>query len=212
MSIEKGCQADWNDTDEERIDIIGTNGNDGLHYDQGWIDRDNRLAIPQEALGELVDVKFRDGTEYINIHSKDMNWTARQYPHEIMKWRKTRSPLLCEQVKAQDLHELNKPMIYNEDAMADDLKNAKPGEVIMVDNLQDFVKQERYLDESGKKDWIDECAETMTPEEFRGAMKFTIGKYERRLGKKDSLSSELYKISDYYRRWSEYEKGLEWVK
>ena len=70
-----------------------------------------------------------------------------------------------------------------------------------------YHKQTRYLDKEGR-DWIDECAATMTVDEFRGAMKFTIGKYVRRAGKKDALESEIRKIEDYARRWAEYEKGI----
>lgn len=71
-----------------------------------------------------------------------------------------------------------------------------------------LAKQARYKDEGGE-DWIDEFAKTKTPTEFRAAMQFTIGKYVRRLGKKDSVSSELYKIGDYYLRLAAYEKELE---
>jgi len=70
------------------------------------------------------------------------------------------------------------------------------------------VKQERYQDQTGD-DWIDECARTFTPEEFRGAMKFTIGKYTRRVGKKDAIIQEIEKIADYANRWLDYEKKLE---
>lgn len=70
------------------------------------------------------------------------------------------------------------------------------------------VKQLRYLDNDGR-DWIDECAATMTVDEFRGAMKFTIGKYVRRAGKKDAIESEIRKIEDYARRWAEYERDIE---
>jgi hypothetical protein len=66
------------------------------------------------------------------------------------------------------------------------------------------MKQQRYIDEHGE-DWIDECARTLTPEEFRGAMKFTIGKYVRRAGKKDQLTKEIAKIQDYASRWLDYE-------
>ena len=67
-------------------------------------------------------------------------------------------------------------------------------------------KQKRYQDAQGE-DWIDEAARTFTPEEFRGAMKFTIGKYVRRMGKKDSRPHEIEKIRDYTARWLEVEKG-----
>ena len=67
------------------------------------------------------------------------------------------------------------------------------------------MKQERYLNDDGT-DWIDECAATLTPEEFRGAMKFTIGKYEKRMNKKDPVEMEQAKIDDYKKRWAEYEQ------
>lgn len=66
-------------------------------------------------------------------------------------------------------------------------------------------KQSRYQDSNGE-DWIDEFARTATPEEFRGAMRFTLGKYVRRAGKKDALESEIEKIRDYAARWLEVEK------
>jgi hypothetical protein len=67
------------------------------------------------------------------------------------------------------------------------------------------MKQERYLNDDGT-DWIDECAATLTPEEFRGAMKFTIGKYKKRMGKKDDVELEQSKIDDYEKRWMEHER------
>jgi hypothetical protein len=67
-------------------------------------------------------------------------------------------------------------------------------------------KQERYQDAQGE-DWIDEAARTFTAEEFRGAMKFTLGKYVRRAGKKDALASEIEKIRNYAARWLEVEEG-----
>jgi murein L,D-transpeptidase YafK len=67
------------------------------------------------------------------------------------------------------------------------------------------MKQERYLNDDGT-DWIDECAATLTPEEFRGAMKFTIGKYKKRMNKKDPVEMEQAKIVDYENRWDQYER------
>ena len=74
--------------------------------------------------------------------------------------------------------------------------------------LDNFNKQPRYKGDDGL-DWIDEFARDNSIEDFRAAMRFTIGKYEKRLGKKDAMSKELYKMSDYYNRWSEVEKSLE---
>jgi len=68
-----------------------------------------------------------------------------------------------------------------------------------------YPKQARYQDAAGE-DWIDEFARTATADEFRGAMRFTIGKYNRRMGRKDALVSEILKIEDYARRWVEYER------
>ena len=67
-------------------------------------------------------------------------------------------------------------------------------------------KQPRYQDATGE-DWIDEAARTFTPEEFRGAMRFSIGKYNRRMGKKDELIKEIEKMKDYCQRWIDVEKG-----
>jgi len=67
-------------------------------------------------------------------------------------------------------------------------------------------KQARYQDATGE-DWIDEAARTFTAEEFRGAMRFSIGKYNRRMGKKDELIKEIEKMKDYCQRWIDVEKS-----
>jgi hypothetical protein len=67
-------------------------------------------------------------------------------------------------------------------------------------------KQPRYQDTAGE-DWIDEAARTFTAEEFRGAMRFSIGKYNRRMGKKDDLIKEIEKMRDYCQRWIDVEKS-----
>lgn len=72
--------------------------------------------------------------------------------------------------------------------------------------VQHYEKQERYQDSTGE-DWIDECQRNLVPAEFQGAMKFTIGKYLRRLGKKDSIVNEVRKIADYANRWLEIEEN-----
>ena len=68
------------------------------------------------------------------------------------------------------------------------------------------AKQARYQDTTGD-DWIDEAARTFTAEEFRGAMRFSIGKYNRRMGKKDDLIKEIEKMRDYCQRWIDVENG-----
>lgn len=71
-----------------------------------------------------------------------------------------------------------------------------------------LTKQVRYRDSEGE-DWIDEFARTATPEEFRGAMRFTVGKYVRRVGRKDKELSEVRKMRDYCQRWEDYLAGME---
>jgi hypothetical protein len=78
--------------------------------------------------------------------------------------------------------------------------------VLAGEAAKEEAKQARYQDTAGE-DWIDEAARTFTAEEFRGAMRFTIGKYNRRMGKKDDLISEIEKIRDYATRWLEVEQG-----
>ena len=68
-------------------------------------------------------------------------------------------------------------------------------------NASNMPKQERFKNEDGT-DWIDDFEKENTLEEFRGAMKFTIGKYYKRLGKKDSYAKEVRKIADYANRWA----------
>lgn len=70
---------------------------------------------------------------------------------------------------------------------------------------QESAKPARYVDKNGR-DWIDEFAAIATAEEFRGAMRFSIGKYNRRAGKKDELIKEIEKMRDYCERWIAYEK------
>ena len=65
-------------------------------------------------------------------------------------------------------------------------------------------KQARYKNEGEDKDFLDEFFRDSTSEEIRGAMKFTMGKYVKRLGKKDDLISELKKINDYSARYTEH--------
>lgn len=119
-----------------RIDIIGSNGNDGVHYE------------PPFDVPELDQEWYKkDSSNYSTLEEEEY------------------------------------------------FKHIEANQVL---------KQERYKDANGE-DWIDECARTLTPEEFRGAMKFNIGKYNRRAGKKDALIKEIEKIKDYADRWIRYE-------
>ena len=51
-----------------------------------------------------------------------------------------------------------------------------------------------------------QLAKKLTVDDVK-AMRFTIGKYNRRMGKKDDLISEIEKIRDYATRWLEVEQG-----
>ena len=68
-------------------------------------------------------------------------------------------------------------------------------------------KNEIYTNAIGK-DLIDDAADRYSDSEFRGAMRFNVEKYMRRLGKKDDVTKELGKIIDYATRWLEFEEGL----
>ena len=57
----------------------------------------------------------------------------------------------------------------------------------------------------GGPDYIERTSVSMTPERFRGAMTWTIGKYCDRFGHKDSPLQEAKKIQDYANRLVEFE-------
>lgn len=73
----------------------------------------------------------------------------------------------------------------------------------MSADTSEFLKQARYRDSTGE-DYIDEFIRNSTHEEIRGAFKFTVGKYNRRMGKKDDELSEVTKMADYCLRWRKY--------
>jgi len=75
-----------------------------------------------------------------------------------------------------------------------------------VGKVSDSVnhKQERYTNDEGQ-DLIDEWATKLTHAEFRVVMFAMIGKYNRRLGKKEPIHQETAKMQDYMQRWHEYE-------
>ena len=59
-------------------------------------------------------------------------------------------------------------------------------------------KQERYKsDPTDAEDYIDKTYKSMPWQEFVGAIKWTIGKYFDRFGKKDDILKEAIKIEDY---------------
>ena len=68
-------------------------------------------------------------------------------------------------------------------------------------------KQERYiLDPKNNKDLIDKWSEKYNQQDFGLIIWAMIEKYQTRLGRKDSIVSELTKMQDYMTRWLEVEK------
>jgi len=65
----------------------------------------------------------------------------------------------------------------------------------------------RYRGQTGR-DFIDDFEDAHPPEEFRGAMRFNVGKYTRRAGKKGDVIEDIDKIIDYCERWKAFERGL----
>ena len=55
--------------------------------------------------------------------------------------------------------------------------------------------------DNGGEDFLDRTLRTGTKEEILGAMRFTIGKYIDRLGKKDDVVDELTKMINYSTRY-----------
>lgn len=61
-----------------------------------------------------------------------------------------------------------------------------------------------YTANADGKDYLQRFFENSTPEEVKGAMVFTMGKYIERLGKKDAVEKELAKVIDYATRYREF--------
>ncbi|MDW8564684.1 DUF3310 domain-containing protein [Staphylococcus shinii] len=80
----------------------------------------------------------------------------------------------------------------------------------MIQENKEYVENARNTPShySGDIDFIEYFAGQSTPEELRGAMKFTIGKYATRLGRKDEEIKELDKIIDFATRYKEILEGM----
>lgn len=130
----------------------------------------------------LVDIEFDDGDI---VHGKSPgNYIWKEHTFlSIKRWRP-----------------------HNMNSLENTLINHNQVDFKDVD-IPTSTKKDYYLDKEGD-DWIDDCARKFRLPEFRGAMKFTIGKYIRRAGKKDDILKELEKIADYTNRWIQYEKNL----
>ena len=162
-----------------RIDIIGSNGNDGNHYEHPF-------DVPE------LDQEW---------HKKDSSNYSTLEEEEYFKHIEANQVLKQERYKDADETALD-----SQNTNENGFREVKAVHENQSEQPLEVVKQDRYKDANGE-DWIDECARTLTPEEFRGAMKFNIGKYNRRAGKKDALIKEIEKIKDYADRWIRYENG-----
>ena len=151
-----------------------------------------------EACVESWFVKWIDGAEYYFIEGA-ARWSISSRPWSIEKYKSKGCKITMRPQEPDKWKE-------GEERMNAVQQNGNNGE--HYEELENYSKQPRYTDSSGM-DWIDEFAANNSIEEFRAAMRFTIGKYERRLGKKDDRSKELYKIADYYKRWSDVERAIE---
>ena len=200
---------DWNDTGglsticayryeltedpDARMDNIARNGNDGEHYysDITAYDPPGPTSMPECTFTTPdEDEAWREVEKKIN--------PVWQSPHDFggvcvfhgCRYSAHEQCYMCVLSGEAAKEEAKQPAYDPED----------------VAGVHSEGKQTRYQDSAGE-DWIDEAARTFTAEEFRGAMRFTIGKYNRRMGKKDDLIKEIEKMRDYCQRWIDVEKS-----
>ena len=79
QETEAGEHTDW-DAAESRMDVVGSNGNNGEHYPDadGWIE--NTGVMPVEK-GALVDVRHRDGDIFYSEPAGDVGSAAEIWSH-----------------------------------------------------------------------------------------------------------------------------------
>lgn len=162
---------------------------------------------------DLTDIKnWPDGAE-VNINGRFIKWINGVEHYFLPRgesWRMSSIPWSISQyeIRAFDIKMRPIDKWKEGEERMNNIGRSNGNDGGHYEELDNLEKQPRYTDEDGL-DWIDEFAANNSIDDFRAAMRFTIGKYERRLGKKDELSKELYKMSDYYQRWSKVEKELE---
>lgn len=91
---------------------------------------------------------------------------------------------------------LNEPRYFTEDEILKDF--------IIVEEIKSLVNKLKNPKASHYNLWldidsIDIIKANLTQEEYIGALKFNILKYQLRLGKKDCIKSDMEKIEDYKR-------------
>ena len=210
---------DWNDTGglsticayryeltedpDARMDNIARNGNDGEHYPPA----EQSMPADLEDLARTV-LEWNESLDRVCKHTIGVEWfSSEHYPgrhgyteDELLQARRDLG-LVTTEGEDEAFDAIGKRSVFDE--IVEGFDALGKGNVKSF-RVQD--KQSRYQDTTGE-DWIDEAARTFTAEEFRGAMRFTIGKYNRRMGKKDDLIKEIEKMRDYCQRWIDVEKG-----
>ena len=210
---------DWNDTGglsticayryeltedpDARMDNIARNGNDGEHYPPA----EQSMPADLEDLARTV-LEWNESLDRVCKHTIGVEWfSSEHYPgrhgYSQSEWLQARRDLGLVTTEGEDeaFDAIGKRSVFDE--IVEGFDALGKGNVKSF-RVQD--KQSRYQDTTGE-DWIDEAARTFTAEEFRGAMRFSIGKYNRRMGKKDELIVEIEKMRDYCQRWIDVEKG-----
>lgn len=143
-------------------------------------------------------------TVFVEIQTRDSD--IEDGESAAFYWLHDREPsdIICYRYRLDD----NQITPEEEEMPAEEWAGSVPeGVVTHDDTISTSIKQLRYMDAKGE-DWIDEFARTASVDEFRGAMKFSIGKCNRRAGKKDELIKEIEKMRDYCDRWIDYERTL----
>jgi len=188
---------------DARMDNIARNGNDGEHYPPA----EQSMPADLEDLARTV-LEWNESLDRVCKHTIGVEWfSSEHYPgrhgYSQSEWLQARRDLGLVTTEGEDeaFDAIGKRSVFDE--IVEGFDALGKGNVKSF-RVQD--KQSRYQDTTGE-DWIDEAARTFTAEEFRGAMRFTIGKYNRRMGKKDDLIKEIEKMRDYCQRWIDVEKG-----
>jgi hypothetical protein len=202
-----------------------------MHADLKWL-AENELEWAMDD-SRLWIIKINNEAKYLSLNSLDkenyyggalafpkVKWQAARDEFLIQRVHQRQSPSLTTQVTAWHPEQDSQARVHSDACNEDPFSSPEEDEAwdeaehrmnAIARNGNDGdaypqARQLRYQDDEGG-DWIDEAARTLTPQEFRGAMRFTIGKYNRSMGKKDDLISEIEKIRDYATRWLEVEQG-----
>lgn len=139
-----------------------------------------RIVPLAKSVAVYTDIKFVP---------KDQKMRAKTLDEYVKS--KTSSYIESLEAKNEEIEDLKEKIEYNGIAF-DELKA----------QIEEMPKQNRYLQANDDKmDFIDASYRDMPFEQFVGAMRFTIGKYFSRFGRKDDIVEEARKIADYANRF-----------